>query len=240
MDQGLLVEFVGLPGCGKSTISKTAAELLRKEGISVELSSSKRIYDLRRSHKFYRTLRSLRSLRILLNGLWIFYSIRPWNRDTLKRCLAFHKYELFNGAANSLVILDQGIVQDVYSAIYTNRIANGTSVRALWRKFVRSRIDAIVIVNCTPEEAIRRITSRVHGRSRLDRMCPDQVKSHLLIARPLLQKLALECAEEQESKILILDSAESSTANAVKIANLIKSMRHDRTGKGSSTTATSA
>lgn len=173
--RALLVEFAGLPGAGKTALSHAVAGRLRERGIPVtelralypDTSSGARIRKmawalrgiLRRPGDAYRGARAVwasgqrslvDALKVLHNLLFV--SALMWG----------------SGSRERVLLLDQGIVQALWSIGYSARdgafagIVEGLRARL-------PRPDLVVIVEASPHTAAHRLATRPSGGSRLER-----------------------------------------------------------------------
>ena len=175
---GLVVEFVGLPGAGKSALSRQVAVLLSDEGLIVsepthwldQLGTARRTlakvgYGIggvaaapRTGARWMRTFNSMRQRsladtgRVALN--WFFLA-------GLTRGLAHRP---------GVHLLDQGIFQGLWSARYAARDGpfQGREVVAAVREALPPRI-LVIVVETSPATLRQRLHARLGGDSRLER-----------------------------------------------------------------------
>ncbi|HTD46528.1 MAG TPA: hypothetical protein VK881_04595 [bacterium] len=175
----LLVEFVGLPGAGKTTLARAVAGRLARRGLAVKnvgslypdtswrVRARKMARGLRgtlsRPHSAYRS-----GLAVLASG----------QRSLVDAAKAMHNW-LFvssvmedNGPGEHVVLLDEGVFQALWSIGYSGR--NGALAALLHDLYpLFPRPDLVVIVDVRPATAAARLAGRPFGGSRLERVAAD-------------------------------------------------------------------
>ena len=175
---GLVVEFVGLPGAGKSALSQRVADLLRAEGLIVSEPT-------RRLDRLGVTWRTLAKVGYGIGGAvaspqtgarWVrtFNNMRQRSlADTGRVTLNwFFLAGLTRGLAHrpGVHLLDQGIFQGLWSAGYAARegALQGREVVTAVREALPPRI-LVIVVETSPATLRRRLFARLGGDSRLER-----------------------------------------------------------------------
>lgn len=172
----MLVEFFGIPGAGKSTISHRVSKELREDGrivsepmytLTHEATSAKR-YLYKSAYAAYGT--ALRPTEALATGQLIADTEQP-SRLTLGKTI--FNWLFVNGVIRSretgqLQLLDQGLCQAAWSVALSaerNRIEElcEMAVAAL----ARAEETLIIIVEITPETARERLSTRADDGSRV-------------------------------------------------------------------------
>ena len=170
----MIVEFLGLPGAGKSTLSQLAAEALAERGIAVECANRML------GSGVGPTRRWLRKSGCVIDGLVcaphdLGNAIRSVNR-TRQRSLSEFLHTTFNWllvtalvrrAARSpkVVLLDQGVAQALWSIGLS---AQGEAWQDIMRRAasLAPAPDMIVLVNADPSNIASRLAARPRNRSR--------------------------------------------------------------------------
>jgi thymidylate kinase len=171
----MIVEFLGLPGAGKSTLSQLAAEALAERGIAVECANRMLASGVGPTRRW------LRKSGCVIDGLVcaphdLGNAIRSVNR-TRQRSLSELLHTTFNWllvtalvrrAARSpkVVLLDQGVAQALWSIGLS---AQGEAWQDIMRRAasLAPAPDMIVLVNADPSNIASRLAARPRNRSRL-------------------------------------------------------------------------
>jgi thymidylate kinase len=175
----VIVEFVGAPGAGKSTVSHALCERLRREGRSVSEPSfelarepgSPGFRQLRRATRFF-----LREPALSLRWVSLVFRSR---QTTAKRGVS-RALDLLTGCClaresigrSELQVFDQGVFQSVASTGYSARApldANAWSA-ALGRTHPPSRPVVVIFVRASVDVLLQRLLDRRDGRSVVDRI----------------------------------------------------------------------
>lgn len=172
--QGFVVEFIGLPGVGKTTLALGVAELLG-QSLPVQLAHSRvagrswvarRLRNtrdivglgLRRPSYSFKTMRAIRASgqRSLYDGLkvtnnWLSVSALTVRSDRTPRVTLF----------------DQGMFQALWSVGYSAEGA-GRLERLRYLGTLMPKPDLLVLVSAEPGTVVRRLQTRGGRESRLD------------------------------------------------------------------------
>ncbi len=196
-----VVEFVGLPGAGKSTLSHAVAELLRARGERV----SEPTYDLtRRSTWLWKRLQKLRYAGAIALGHPL------WTAATLRRIRATRQHSVNDLLATSFNLLfvcgllarvsrrpgihlmDQGFFHALWSIDFSARAPERlVDVRVHARGgSLLTRADLVVMLDVPSDTAVSRMAARVGTQSRLEFLIPSpDFASHLGAALRALERL---------------------------------------------------
>lgn len=216
----IIVEFNGLPGCGKSTIVNSVSEGLSKQGYKTFTKFNCSFFS--------------KSGIIFLLSVWCYILIvqvkhfccqfsKDKNRSRfvdilIRHCLA---YSTFLKRGQGIYLVDQGIIQDFLSIAHIEEIKAAFELSKIESILKYQGVSIIrVDVFCPIDVVIERINSRDKQTSRLSRKTGVKLSSYLNI-----QKKNLECLRRNlflESTIS-LNSEEKIEDNAAKlIAYLLK------------------
>lgn len=192
----LVVEFVGLPGAGKTTIAHQVIDELtargyrcfghstlsspegrekRSGGVSSKLSTLGRLVSSCLAHR-----------RIAADALDYTVRVNPLGILGLQRLLKFlirldFVRELMEGDYDVLV-LDQGPIQNLWSIATTGRApASSDQLARVLRDVLDEVRPHVVLVDVEPDLAFERVAVRSTMRSRFDRMPPSEAEA--LLAR---------------------------------------------------------
>lgn len=190
----LVIEFIGLPGAGKTTIAQSAIEELT--GVGYRCFSLSTLKDpespAKKSGGFFSKLKTLHNFafacvvyrQLAMNALLYTLHMKPFSPGNLRRFLIllvrlrFMRSLMKEGY--DLIILDQGLIQYIWSIAVTNQQPNRDKYLARVLKSILDEISLFVImVDVETELAIERITRRPTMRSRFDWMSPSQAETML-------------------------------------------------------------
>jgi deoxyadenosine/deoxycytidine kinase len=224
------VEFLGLPGVGKSTLSHRVAQILIQKGIRVEQIS----YQL--SHRHSRSKRVVIKLyyvicEILLHPAYAYLSIATIIRTRQKTVLDLCKV-VFNWLFVSALIrkprqfagvhlFDEGIFQALCSVAFSSKSGEAERMSALFPIMPIPRM--VVVVEASMASINLRLTERQRHDSRLEKKSPDSRDLLMRFAELLTdikKKLVLSYRPHKEIAIREVDndSAISLGMNADLIA----------------------
>lgn len=181
----MIVEFNGLPGSGKTTITKKIVELLFQNGQKAfvwdDLTYGKNKSILFKIVKYLISINIIDLYYLLMITL---SASEKLNIQQLKRILTAERicmaYKLINDS-HDYYIIDQGIFQSIISIIHTYNISNSYRFikysNLLLNKFTCLHINTI----STPEIALDRIRFRNFEKgSRFNYIADDSELLHLL------------------------------------------------------------
>jgi thymidylate kinase len=177
----MLVEFLGVPGSGKSTVSHAVADILKARGVLV----AEITYGLDRRHRRIARLllKSLLSIRYILKwpyrALWYYRSIVSTKQKRvtdLAKALFNWMFiaSLVDGRRASVVtFLDQGIAQALWSVGYAAQRETWTNLFSIEQGSAIAMPDLVVHVRASLESVGDRLMARAQRVSRLDSLGQD-------------------------------------------------------------------
>lgn len=179
----MLIEFFGLPGAGKSTLSQLVSSELRVQGIAVDEAT------------YVVDHRCGRALRLAKKGMGLvrYAATRPYNafgelrqivatqqaasRD-LSRSISNWMFIASIAARrrdrNSVVLLDQGVAQAIWTIGFSARQRNWLDLFFRNTDLDALMPDAIIRVNASQAVTANRLAQRTSGASRLDGKSIDE------------------------------------------------------------------
>jgi thymidylate kinase len=219
----LFVEFAGLPGCGKSTI---VAALLNKPNMTLGALQGGGIHTVTARVPLIawaersKPLRALIFLAILVSHHFsIFTALLTYCLECGTPLFTRFRYAFIfirllirserakqSEAFNGTTLLDEGFVQAIAS-IGVPGHTSASSMRKLLTRTLPNRIDAIVMLECTPATLNQRIDARQSQASRFDRWSSAERIQHLSQLNMLLRKNTI-AAEEIGIPVLRISSEE--------------------------------
>jgi len=224
----LVVEFLGLPGTGKTTLVARLSELLEsgEETVSTRKDINqwsgqisiicKLLFVLRHpffiGHYFYHAVRFLRTLNPLGNGIAM--------RTLRSPVIDIYLNEFIKNSKSSLVLLDQGSLQNIWSIAAFSKSFGGKALKTFFNVVIKGSHypHVYVYLNSSTELAASRVTQRRHGDSRFDDMDRDSMSEGLRTSSPVMCHLA-EMLKSSESRLLVLDAESDIDEKAKQIIN---------------------
>lgn len=189
VNRTLFVEFYGLPGCGKSTISYIVASRLRSEGFLVDEPS----YEV--DHGRSTLFRKLKKLSVFFFWLVFHY-------DIFKKVIAIVKRNGYSGKSKieqtsnvlqkigvyqdtrrrRIVIWDQGLVQASISLSLCGDIKAEDNLMNLLHILNPNVKTLNVLITVGEEVALERMSQRVTNNSRVEKL-KDTNQKHQMLKR---------------------------------------------------------
>ncbi|MGF1540307.1 MAG: NB-ARC domain-containing protein [Pleurocapsa sp.] len=224
----LIVEFVGLPGAGKTTISQQVELKLKERDLQI-VSRDKILKQWEQENLWQKVVQllpdNLHDWHILINSLIFALQVRPINRQSFsKAAKIFANFKRNNAVALAkdcdIILLDQGLLQETWSVSITGSPPPGKYLkREIIPLFDRS---TTIIIYCQIDidTALKRIQNRTTSNSRFDQM--DAKKAQELLEKYFfyLQEI-INCARTSNTIILELDSSQEIKEQSKKAVNLI-------------------
>jgi len=202
----MIVEMAGLPGSGKTTICRA---------VSVP-------YADKRSVPLWRLAPRWGVLRAAVWIAALALSARPVTMDRFRRARKFIFFLRMYQGHEPVVLLDQGIVQKIWSLLAGAEKCQWWYADRLMEALVPFRPDWLVWVNVPTDVAVARISGRSHGTSRYDGLPAGEARA-LLDERGGLFRQVFDCyAERAGVPVLEVDGERPVEENARKIEALLK------------------
>ena len=180
-----IIEFCGLPGCGKTTICERLIENFKVCSSNTNVYCRKDVYFFKRriwdSYLISRCTPMFFKFYKILNNFIKEY--RKGNKRYIDRIYRLYVklYKISIHYSDSIVILDEGIVQHITSLAHQQKIVNSVSFVRLV-DFLFSNFE-ITVINCCIDmnETIRRIKKRNNENDRFNLSDVDEIKKILNI-----------------------------------------------------------
>ena len=189
----IIVDFNGLPGCGKSTYASEVYKKMVSNGDMCYLLN-KNEYVL--SDKIGNKINDYMRLLILPNLIYNLKLFSKWKQNkfdrkistkekiwkTLRIVVLYDKIHRLS-KKEGILLIDQGIIQD-YADFYINKEHSYNDLLNYAKKYF-DIAKKIIIVNCdiTEEETIRRIRKRNRKQYDVDKMSDEELEKILKLEK---------------------------------------------------------
>lgn len=204
-----IIEFVGVPGAGKSTIARAFRPQL-PEALGLQLPRA--------------PFRG--SPALLARAAAFFLAIRPLEPNDLHRMArlvqAQHVYE---GALPAPLLLEQGVIQRLWATIADRARYSEAKLDRLVEVMAKAAPDLIVRVRTPHDVAAARIGARPHGNSRYERISVADTTARLGPADALYDTLVGLYRRYSAAAVIELSGTDPVEANVARIADSLGDLR---------------
>lgn len=230
----LYIEFIGLPGAGKTTTLKEILGILESDGYNIisnnnfQLKNSKNLFFFNKVLKYMKMC--IKYILITFAAMIYSLNIKPFNKESMLRALRLpYKIGIINDACHyasinntDIIILDQGIIQDLWSLSVTGKLPREKMISFLIKRIlVKTYISQVVFFQIDSSTAMQRIINRPTFNSRFDKIPLPGLKSLLKEKEAHLNKIINEL-EKNNVKVFKVDAINNSKDTAIKIYRFIK------------------
>ena len=180
INEAIHIEFYGLPGCGKSTISHKVAEQLRYGGFNIIEPSYDILYG---NSKFVRLLKKIMySLMLFFKNKKIYKILKElvekneYKGLEIYRQLAnlAYKIYIYNYSQKAIYIWDEGIVQSAISLSSFNNIDPINNYKRLIKMVNNEKTTIKLIrIDVPIELSIKRLNERENKHSRVEKVSKE-------------------------------------------------------------------
>lgn len=230
---GVTIEFIGLPGAGKTTLADGLALQLRGAGFSVTTRSEMNEWISQQSNwkKVILRLRYfVKLLPSLVRTTFFYLSIkpRPFQGKFFARLLRPHKaqivQDIFVSAVNGrLLLLDQAGLQQIWSLIVFADTLNKPLLEQYASELVQQKTQACLYVYLyvKPELSDMRVAGRSHGDSRFENMESGSRIALFSRSQSILNVL-VSCLNNSGEKVITLNASDDIPKNIALLEDAIR------------------
>ena len=227
----LVVECVGLPGAGKSTVEAYVVAALRARGLRCADRPSVGGQDVSGTRHYAR-----------LAGFFLAHPAELWASMRLARAGRGHagftgresfrrvsvwawRFALARRQGPDVLLLDQGLVQEGWSLTLRDGRHTDAVLAELGRLVGAARVPyALIAFELPPALAAERIAGRLTRESRFDRLPLEDVRRRLEHEAPRLRELTERAAAALQAPLLRIDAGRPPGHSATEIAGFVESL----------------
>lgn len=174
INEAIHIEFYGLPGCGKSTISHKVAEQLRYEGFNIIEPSYDILYG---NSKFVRLVKKIiYSIRLLFKNKKIYKNLKELvKKNDYKELEVYkqlanlaYKIYIYNYSQKAIYIWDEGIVQSAISLSTLNEVRPNENYKNILKICGKNSMKLKILIEVEPRLSIKRLKERDNKHARVE------------------------------------------------------------------------
>jgi thymidylate kinase len=224
-----VIEFVGLPGAGKSTAVAKTIKILSSRGVNVlhrptivEKNSSVR-------GRISRVRFEIRNYRVRMLGRSFRRSIRPTHIDAkrqLRQCYFLSYYlEAVKGIDCDAMLMSQSVIQSVWAmTVYSEEYDLNEAVRFASSMYGRHpRKTGVVLIDVPSDVAAERVIMRGERGNRFSKIPKPALEGVMATSRSSLVNIASEITSALGLPLLTIDGTKAPNENAASVSEWISS-----------------
>ena len=226
----LIVELVGLPGAGKTTLSKQLVSKFKERGLQV-IFRDKILHQWHQKNPWQKLMQLLphnfNHWNILINSLIFALQVKPINRQSFSKAIkiftnAKRNDTVFQSSDCDLILLDQGLLQETWSVSVTGSPPATKYLKQEITLLFHNRPTIVLHCQIDIDTALSRVQNRQTMTSRFDLMDANQAHSILEKYSLYLDEI-VSCARINKIPILEIDSSRSIAEQSEKAIGWIES-----------------
>lgn len=233
----LVIEFIGLPGAGKTTIAQNAIESLTTDGYrcfglstldkpeSAEKAKGGFLSKFRSLKQF--AIACVRYRQIACDAFMYTMQMKPFSFINLRRFFVLIARLRFMVTLMKddydFIILDQGLLQYIWSIAVTGERPKNDKYLARLLKGILDEIPLFVImVDIETEMAVERLVNRPTMRSRFDHMSPSKAQVLLSKHKEIFTQIVDSAGKFQKTGYLNVNGSQPIKQNVGLIVPVIE------------------
>ena len=227
-----VLEFLGLPGAGKTAVAAKLVADLRARGVPcAERRAPRNPSEQMWQGRARRVAALVRDHELIAASLRFAASVRPRSLDRLARALRLsgwaRQYRSYATSGVELIVLDQGPLQDVWSLTVPGRRWDEPAMREVVRRILHTpgMGRAFVYVDVDVQTAAERLRLRRGSSSRFDRLSPAQMRTWLETYEKSLTSLLAYAAHVTHAPCWRLDGTLPVDEGARTVARFLHDVR---------------
>jgi thymidylate kinase len=228
----LLLEFVGLPGAGKTTVAARLVSCLRARGITcADRRTGGNPRDAFR--RLRRAAFLVRNANLAFSSLRFAASVWPVSLARLTHAARLagwaRQLRVYAGSEVDVVVLDQGPVQDAWSMTVPGELWDDAALRVAVRRLVESTNipRAYVYVSVDADTAVDRLRQRRGSSSRFDRLSDADARRWLVRYEDSLSSIFQYAVAVANAPFLRLDGTLPVEEQCQQLADFVDITRRD-------------
>ena len=227
----IVIEFVGLPGAGKTSAAKEIIEQMRLQGYAcADRKSIQRGNSGRAMHYARLAVFNLRHCQTVSTILCLGLAVRPFALSRARFAMELpvwsYRLKLAQDRGDDLLILDQGILQDAWSVMIRGELRSETALsRALGSLLLGTKLRfAFVYFDVDIDVAVERTSNRPATTCRFDRMNSQSAKRLLTAHRKHLETIFDQALQVTHAPSCRVDSSRTLGEVCKDVADFIGSV----------------
>jgi hypothetical protein len=226
----VVVELFGKPGAGKTTIAYAAAagsDVVDRSALSDAWQRQSK------GARAALVTRTLLDLPCLVRAFKLVIEARLTHPDSLSRLFRLLVKSHWIRSQPRPLLLSEGHLQDLWSILYSagRKEPDARHLAPLIRSLFRGVDAQIVYLEIDPESAFDRISARVNGRSRLDRLTQEELRKQLYAHAELPAALA-DAARRAGLRVERMDATLPIETTVAQLRAIVQAFAKPPQGRG--------
>ena len=224
----VVIELVGLPGSGKTTIAACAIEEL--DAIGYRVAGRRALGNRGRFDTVRVALHHARHPRTVWAALRAAFATKPVSKTRIVHALRLadwaYRLTMRRARRYDIVVLDQAMVQEGWSISLESPCPALGLINAALFRVLRDPglLIALVHVDVAPDDARQRLAARESHGSRFDAAGPEEVGRLLEAAAPRLHQIVQRAVADCDLVHLRIEATSPPAVTAREVAAFVRSL----------------